>query len=388
MITYLEVRNQRLLQLAEHLAAIIADATGPLELEPFKHIITMQCGELCSNIKRNLQLLQLRSKLDLFSGSALQEGEFLKEILAETRKVNVWLQRLSDYYAPPILRSHPHDRLSLYIIGWLHSSHGTTGVFPAAVNSGSVAVQQVSVPIYYFPVVEQRGLLYQPLLIHEYGHSLYKAHRPEMDDLVLELQEDVLHLLSLSRYRNDLFSQEQSQIRREIAYTWYAWTQELFCDAVGLVMGGPSYLYSFSSYLHTLQESDFRREPETLRCSAHPPRWLRIQFLANRADRLGLESIADEVVSEWEGVRDLLEIGDDDYFGYYNPDIDDAIVETLDDMLTEVEPRQFSEAEVTLDRWDPSVDTPVQLLNWAWRVYRETPNNYLEWESRIVQSFD
>jgi hypothetical protein len=138
--------------------------------------------------------------------------------------------------------------LNLSIIDWLHRSHHHTEKYPPVVNSGSVAIQPLGIPpVYYFPVVEQRGLLYQPLLIHEYGHFLYKIHRQEMDDLVADLQEDVLHLLQSSRYRNDSYSQEQAKIRREIAYTWYAWTQELFSDATGLTMGGPSYLHAFSS---------------------------------------------------------------------------------------------------------------------------------------------
>lgn len=303
MIAYLEARNQRLLQLSEDLCGIVRGSDVPAELEPFKQFVLEQCEQLSKNIQRNLQLLQLRNKLGLQVKAGAGKDDFLKEILGETRTANLRLQSLSDYYAPPILRSHTHDRLSLMIISYLHCSHHRTENFPPVVNSGSVAIHPLGVvPVYYFPVVEQCGLLYQPLLIHEYGHFLYKIHRQEMDNLVEELQEDVLHLLQSSRYRNDLYSQEQHQIRREVAYTWYAWTQELFCDAIGLTIGGPSYLYAFSSYLHTLQESDFRREPDMLRGSLHPPRWLRIQFLARRANDLGLAETVTEIVQEWENV--------------------------------------------------------------------------------------
>jgi hypothetical protein len=387
VITYLEARNYRLLHLAKHLGDIVCDAEVPPELEPFKQFVATQCSELLDNIQRNLQLLQLRSKLDSFFKSGTQENDFLKEVFGETRKVNHWLLRLSDYYAPPILRSHPRDRLSLSIIGWLHRSNPGTAMHPPVVNSGAVAVQPLGVPpVYYFPVVEQRGLLYQPLLIHEYGHFLYKIHRREMDDLVAELQEDVLHLLRSSRYRNDLYSQEQAQTRREIAHTWYAWTQELFCDSVGLTVGGPSYLYAFSIYLHTLQESDFRREPDMLRGSLHPPRWLRIQFLAHTANSLRLTETAAEIVTEWENVRDLLGITED-YYGYYSSDLDDAIEETLGDMLTEANPRQFTDSEISVDQWNPNSDTPIQLLNWAWRVYRGNPTGYPSWERDIIEGF-
>lgn len=387
MIAYLEARNRRLLQLAEHLGNIVCEANVPPELEPFKQFVVDQCNELSKNIRRNLQLLQLRRKLGPLFTPGTRKNDFLKEILGETRRVNHWLQRLSSYYAPPILRSHPHDRLSLSIIGWLHRSHHHTEKYPPVVNSGSVAIQPLGAPpVYYFPVAEQRDLLYQPLLIHEYGHFLYKIHRQEIDDLVADLQEDVLYLLQSSRYRNDPYSQEQAEIRREIAYTWYAWTQELFCDAIGLTMGGPSYLHAFSGYLHTLQESDFRREPDLLRDSLHPPRWLRIQFLARRADDLGLGETADEIAGEWADVRDLLEITED-YYGYYSPDLDKAIEEALSDMLTEIDPRQFTDREVSADQWNPNTDNPIQLLNWAWRVYRDNPIGYPAWERNIIEEF-
>jgi hypothetical protein len=387
VIAYLEARNRRLLQLAEHLGNIVREANVPTELEPFKQFVVDQCDELSKNLRRNLQLLQLRGKLGPLFKPGTTKADFLKEILGETGKVNHWLQRLSDYYAPPILRSHPHDRLSLSIIGWLHRSHHHTENHPPVVNSGSVAIQPLGIPpVYYFPVVEQRDLLYQPLLIHEYGHLLYKTHRQEMDDLVAELQEDILHLLQSSRFRNDLYNQEQTQTRREIAYTWYAWTQEFFCDAIGLTMGGPSYLYAFSIYLHTLQGSDFRREPDFLRGSLHPPRWLRIQFLARRATSLGLAKTAEEIITEWKDVRDLLEITED-YYGYYSPDLDEAIEETLSDMLTEIEPRRFTDSEVSADQWNRSTDNPIQLLNWAWRVYCDNPNDYPAWESDIIEKF-
>jgi hypothetical protein len=387
VIAYLEARNHRLLQLAEHLDNIVREANVPPELEPFKRFVVDQCNELSKNIRRNLQLLHLRGKLGSLFATGTRKDDFLKEILGETKNANLWLQRLSDYYAPPILRSHPHDRLSLSIIGWLHRSHHHSEMYPPVVNSGAVAIHPLGVPpVYYFPVVEQRGLLHQPLLIHEYGHFLYKIHRQEMDDLVAELQEDVLHLLQSSRFRNDLYNQEQAQTRREIAYTWYAWTQEFFCDAVGLTMGGPSYLHAFSIYLHTLQESDFRREPDLLRGSLHPPRWLRIKFLARRANSLGLTKTADEIIAEWEDVHDLLEITED-YYGYYSPDLDEAIEETLSDMLTEIDPRQFTDREVSADQWNPNTDNPIQLLNWAWRVYRDNPSGYPAWERNIIEGF-
>lgn len=386
MIVYLEKRNLRLLQLAEHLGEIINTSEVSEELEPFKEFVRSQCKDLSQNIKRNLQLLQIRKNVGELIVSNDPANDFLKEILGETRKVNHWLFRLSEYYAPPILRAHPHDRLSLNIIGWLHRSNPDTEIYPPVVNSGTVSMDPLGIPpVYYFPVVEQHGLLYQPLIIHEYGHFIYKLHKQEMDDLVVELQEDALYLLQSSRYRNDLYSSLQAQTRLGIANTWYAWTQELFCDAVGLVMGGPSYLFAFSSYLHTLQESDFRREPDMLKGSIHPPRWLRVQFLARRAESLNLTDVAKEIIGEWENVKSMLGTTED-YYGYYSPDLDKTIDETIDDMLVESNPRPFDMDEISASQWDLTC-TPILLLNLAWQIYRDGPNTYENWERKILGKF-
>ncbi len=387
MIQYLEGRNRRILQLAKRLNDIIRETQVSQELAPFKHFVVAQCDDLSRHIQRNLQLLQLRKELGDIIEPVRTEEDFLKELLGETSRANHWLQRLSGYYAPPILRAHPHDRLSLSIIGWLHQSHPDTRQYPPVVNSGSVAIEPRGIPpVYYFPVVEQRGLLYQPLVIHEYGHFLYTLRRRELNDLVAELQEDVLHWLHSSRFRNDPYAEEQAKVRQIIAYTWYAWAEELFCDAVGLTMGGSCYLRAFSGYLHTLRESDFRQEPGMLRGSAHPPCWLRVQFLVCRGRRLGLAQTTDEVTREWEDVRDLLGIFED-YYGYYSPELAEGIEGILDDMLTEVDPRQFTEDEALPDGWRPSTDSPIQLLNWAWRVYEDDSDSYPAWEKSIIGKY-
>ena len=46
MIAYLEARNRRLLQLAEHLGHIVREANVPLELEPFKQFVVDQSTDM------------------------------------------------------------------------------------------------------------------------------------------------------------------------------------------------------------------------------------------------------------------------------------------------------------------------------------------------------
>src|SRR3712207_2175183 len=104
-----------------------------------------------------------------------------------------------------------------------------------------------------------------------------------MDDLVAELQREIANLLTPTSSRNDRFASEQAHRRQLIVHTWYSWTQEIFCDAVGFIIGGPAFLHAFSSYLSSMSPMDFFHDPIASPVSTHPVTWLRVQLLAKRA---------------------------------------------------------------------------------------------------------
>ncbi|MGA2402115.1 MAG: hypothetical protein ABSG91_10450, partial [Syntrophobacteraceae bacterium] len=239
-------------------------------------------------------------------------------------------------------------------------------------------------PVYLFPSVEQQGLLYQPLLFHEFGHLLYQIHKSEMDDLVAELREEVINLLLPVSQRNDRFAEEQASKRQIIADTWYSWIQEIFCDAVGFQLGGPCFLYAFSSFLSTLAEGDFYRQPGDLEHSDHPITWLRVRFLTDRALGGGYNRCAEIVQNEWRLIADLMDVVED-YHGFYHEALAEVISNTIRDMLTEAAPRECSQLEAAGSGWNPDSDSPIRLLNWAWQVYMDNPDRYSVWETEQIE---
>ena len=62
----------------------------------------------------------------------------------------------------------------------------------------------------------------------------------------------------------DRHAQQQAARRRLIVRIWYRWAQELFCDAVGFEIRGPSFLQAFTTFLSRLDVSDYARSPEQL----------------------------------------------------------------------------------------------------------------------------
>lgn len=372
--TILEERNRRLLQDVRTLIQLVQTAHVPAELLPYRNRVEEFCHQAMMQVEQNLTRL------------ALGRDDILPDIMSDTTLATWKLRLLGGRLAPPVLRASETDRLSLSVIGWVHAAHPETKDYPAALGDGEVAIRpflRFRTPLYFFPSVEQRGLLYQPLWFHEFGHLLYARHKPELDDLVGELQRRGHDTLLPASQRNNRHAVRQARQRQTIVNAWYQWTQEFFCDAVGFTIGGPCFLRVFSTYLSQMTEADFYRSPEDLRASSHPVTWLRIQFLNRRAEEAGFGDLARSVDEEWRAVADVLGVREE-YDGYYVDALQETVERILADMLTEAGPRPFTEAEAVGDGWSPTEDSPVRLLNWAWQIQTTGPEAYGTWEAEQV----
>ena len=370
----LRARNEQLRQQLDELERVVTTATVPPTLEPYRRRILSVCTQLHGAADRNL------------GDVALGRDEILDDVLSNTQQLMQYVRLLSARLAAPIVRGSLRDTLTLATITWVHSQHPATATVPAAFADGDCMIWPFVhiAPIYFFPFLEQRGLLYQPLLFHEFGHLLYVCHKPEMDDLVGELQRDIEDVLAPPSQRNDRHADIQAIQRQAIVDTWYRWAQELFCDAVGITIGGPSFLRAFSGYLSTMQRGDFYRLPADLQRSNHPVTWLRVRLLVNRARQSGFTDLAEEIEGEWSLVGRTMGVVAD-YHGFYDDALDQPVTQTVSDMLTEAAPRQCPEHEAQgggSESYPASIS--AALFNQAWRVYRDEPDRYEKWESEAM----
>ncbi len=362
-------RNEALLSHARAAQRMVAAATVCGELEPFRQRMLLICEQLEAATQRNLQLLQIAP------------DDVLEEVLSDTDQNFGQFQDISDDLLTPILRPLPSDRLSLKTIAWLHYGHAQTADAPAAFSNGACAIlPSRDLPLYLLPAVEQRLLLYQPVLFHEFGHLLYSHQRREMDDLVGELQSEIENLLIPASGRDDKYSAERQDESQVVVNVWYSWAQELFCDAVGFRIGGPSFAKAFSAFLPGTGVGDFYQERQDLAESSHPVTWLRIQFLADRASAAGFKQVGELLRQEWASVAKALNVTED-YLGFYVPDAADVIVAKVNDMLEETNPRQFKPDEIEGESWRSEVDSPVKLFSAGWTVFEKRPTEYAEWEA-------
>jgi hypothetical protein len=326
-----------------------------------------------------------RIQRDLESGVA----SILEDLRSETAQATERVRLLSRRLAAPILTTLPPDRLSLHVIQWMHDTDNQTRTIPAGCSDGDPQVWPwlLFAPLYNFPSLIRRGLLYLPLFFHEYGHVLFFLHKPEMLALVEELQQTIEAELEPLSDRNDEHSRRQRDLQRDVVETWYSWTPELFCDAIGLVMTGPAYLHAFANYLSRLERSDLSRPQQYLAHSSHPVFGLRIKLLTSRARRLGYVAEADAHERGAQTLANILQV-EEDYFGFFESAWQPKVESIIDDMLTETAPRQCTEIEAKGDatHWLPG-DSPVLLLNAAWKKFLGAPDAYPGWEGDILKIF-
>ncbi|MFN8336345.1 MAG: hypothetical protein U0U09_14550 [Cyclobacteriaceae bacterium] len=319
---------------------------------------------------------------------SLNEESIIPEILDKTQSITRDFRVLSSRFLPPIIRLSITDSLCLKLLSWLHGNHDQSKDKPFAVSDGVFSIYaSKEIPLIYFlPTSSQQSLLHTPLFFHEFGHFLYAFHKQEMDDLVKGLQSDLEEYLIIPFQQNDSKHSKEKEKASSIIETWFDWTQELFCDAVGLQIGGPSYLHAFSHYLRMIGRGSFYMPEKDLNKSSHPISWLRVTFLTERAIRYGLVKEANEIQSDWNKIASVLgESGN--YHGYYKDQYQQIVIETIDKMIIEANPISFADYNQPVEDYDPDLHNFIQLVNVAWRRYRSDINSYSEWEQNIFRHY-
>jgi hypothetical protein len=374
-----ELLVQRVQDLSRELEALcgaLQVAVVPLELEPYRTRLLRYAKESerwLAGINRDL------------TGDV---DEILEDLRSSTAQATEIVCLLSRVLAAPVLAASVADRLWLRLIQWMHASAHQTVAFPAACCDGDPQVWPflLFAPLYSFPNLVRRGVLYMPVLFHEFGHVLYRLHRPELDDLVEELQRWIQDELEPLSRRNDELARRQRELQRDIVDTWYAWTQELFCDAVGLLMAGPAYLHAFNSYLSRLERSDLTRPLDDLAGSSHPVLWLRIKLLNSFARRLGYDTAAERHERNWATLAAALKVAED-YFGFFEDIWQTKVEAVIRDMLTETAPRPCRSEEAEPHAQWHEGDSPIRLMNSAWERFLVDPAGYPIWETAAIGAF-
>ncbi len=368
----LKRKNQDLRQDLQKIVELVSTTQIVTELEPYRVAFLARTRQLLATSEQNLAWLDTG------------QDSLVPDVLSETSTLLQYVRLLKFRYLRGLYRTRDWDRVCLKTIAWVHKQHPQTADFPPVFADDDVSIiPSRGLPFYFFPCLEQRGLRFQPLFFHEFGHLLYKCHEQELDSLVGEFQRRVESELLPASQRNDQYAQEQARVRQSVVETWYKWVQEFFCDAVGLAIGGPCFLNAFSEYIGKFQPADYYRQPSDLHGSSHPVSWLRIKLLVESAERHGFGKDAGRVREHWNDTANLLHVSED-HHGFYTASLKSFLVQTLDDMLVEAAPHQCSNDEAAGNGWELEPANLVALLNKVWLEYLEHPSEFQKWEGMLL----
>jgi hypothetical protein len=151
-------------------------------------------------------------------------------------------------------------------------------------------------------------------------------------------------------------------------------------------MCGPAFAHSFSFYFRAIGQDAYQRSFADQMRSSHPVTWLRVRLLADRARTMGWIDLADEIENDWQNIAAMLGI-EEDHFGCYDDAFRPDLQGTIDDMLTEAEPRPASPDEINNVGPVTSSMTPPAILNLAWRTLEVDSSTYAAWEAQAISEW-
>jgi hypothetical protein len=375
----LETNNRDLFLEASQLLAIVERVQAIEELADYREWLV----ERIANIQASTQ--------DALIVVSYGFPELIPELLSRTQQLRREFGIIRDRLLAPLTRASEQDRASLRILNWLHQTNPATESIPFALSDGGFASWPwpPHAALYFAPGANSTGLRFSPLLFHEFGHVLYAARTSDFDPVVGELQQSIDRILTPRSVRNDARAAAEAGNRANIVETWYEWAQEFFCDAVGLLIGGPAYLFAFSNYLQLLGAGDFPSSDGKDSRNTHPPTRLRIQVLLAQVTKFNLNGDLSKasilVEQQWEAIAQAVQF-DNDYFGLYVPEMDGPLNAAIDQLISLSGIRHFATSDVEPPK-GVNFANPIQLVNAAWVAFRRDPERYPAWEQDAIGSF-
>jgi hypothetical protein len=118
----------------------------------------------------------------------------------------------------------------------------------------------------------------------------------------------------------------------------------------------------------------------------HPVTWLRIRLITDRARRMGLTEVANALEDSWQTIAAGMGVSED-YSGFFEPQFLPAIQQTIDDMLTEAAPYQFTDMPENVSAAASPAESPAHLVNQAWDRFFNNADDYADWEAAAIKDW-
>lgn len=197
-------------------------------------------------------------------------------------------------YGPDTLRYDVPAGYRILVDAAVRSLHGDNIQHLLHVSDDPYAVRSMGkVPaiIIEVPAADPTNALLAPVLAHEVAHSVV-GHL--VSGLIGNPEDDNSAFSATARH---LVTTPESRL---VAHPWIEkWVEELLCDAVAVLMCGPSFLFALHSYASGRQWSTDDK---------HPPTQLRVRMALRMLTNLGWKGfLLERVPDVWEWSEEYIE---------------------------------------------------------------------------------
>lgn len=225
------------------------------------------------------------------------------------------------------------------------------------------------------PLCESKSLLYLPLLGHELAHHLLACQDdPLVEPFVIFFCDAVEKAMDyISSELQKWKQRHEPELLRFYLESWYRswfkWSSEIICDLFAVFSIGAAFVWSSLHYCLQYGENPYLLSKAP---SSHPPFGVRINAMTKALRLIGLNQDADKIENFWG--KYIKTAGYDiaaEYCRCFPEFLIDDIVEKAKSAHDAIN------CSLIIDCIEENIRT---ILNKAWEVFWDQPNQYVSWE--------
>jgi len=237
------------------------------------------------------------------------------------------------------------------------------------------------------PIGESKFLLQLPDSFHEIGHEVlsHMSNERKLKGVENVHQNAVTFITDYYRNLRSMKEREYGPESRlfvinHIHSQWKIhWLKEFFCDLFALYTLGPA--YAWSNMFLTTKKFENVYEFSDILPQTHPSDDSRMRMLIIGLKKLGFNEEAELLENQWNSMSFVVDTQPVNEYQYAYPA--DLLAEIAELFLCGLKECNFSIiTPENIKNLDPN--SIVGILNRAWQIFTDNPEEFLKWEEEIV----
>jgi hypothetical protein len=332
---------------------------------------------IASAFKRDTltQLDSIRAEIvTIFDSGLLDSSNYMRNLIIKYRSLandllDIELYRYmaivnyrdqADGYFEDLLTRIYKEIGSLQIRPFVSTFSNSDTYYWAEIGSGMIAL----------PYGEERNILNLSDLYHEIGHFLFDQYKIDFIGQ-LPAQIDLFY-----KKKQDSFAQAADALNR-----WETtWTEEFSCDLIATFFTGP--VYAWTNLKISTASSVKNVYGNTKSETEHPANEARMRAIFAMLRLTGHQAELVEIEKTWNDfLKNIGRKPSVDYETFYPQEFIDSLAQSVFDGCRNIALRSYEE-QIELSA------PPVSLaLNDAWRILQTSPDEFENWELKMITEF-